>query len=171
MIEKHPGKAALAAIVEGMDDVPGEDWEAVHLDNDPFPREVWYAERRRICLLCSNGPITAIGHHIARCGPNPMRAIAAYVAELEAFKAQATHLVGEAARKQGEAEGKLAALEGNPASIIEGWRDRAEKAEKDAISLLSIIADIRAKSGVGDGPMLTELADAIKAKTDACKAQ
>lgn len=128
MMTDHPGKAALAAIMAGLDGVRDE------------------------------------GAHGVNIGK--LRSIAAYVAELEAFKAKATNLVGEAARKQGEAEGKLAALEGSPAFIIEQWRERAEKAEKDVISLLSIIAEIREKSGVGDGPMLTELADAIKAKID-----
>lgn len=52
------------------------------------------------------------------------------------------------------------------------WRDyvaelEAFKAQAKDDFLLSIIADIRAKSGVGDRPMLTELADAIKAKISA----
>lgn len=40
---------------------------------------------------------------------------------------------------------------------------RADKAEADAISLLRVIADIRVASGVGDRPMLSELAGEIGA--------
>ena len=42
---------------------------------------------------------------------------------------------------------------------------RAEKAEVDAVSYLRVIADIRRASGLGDAPMLSELAEEIFDRT------
>lgn len=50
----------------------------------------------------------------------------------------------------------------------QAWQACANRHESDEFLLLSVLADIRQKSGVGDKPMLTELADAIadKIKSD-----
>ena len=54
----------------------------------------------------------------------------------------------------------------NGASKVEPLYLRAKQpfSERDATNLLSVIADIRAKSGLGVKPMLSELADAIAAR-------
>jgi hypothetical protein len=54
-------------------------------------------------------------------------ALRAQLAEVEAERDAAIAAMSEAARKRGEAEGKLAASE--MAGVVEGWRDRALKAE------------------------------------------
>jgi len=54
-------------------------------------------------------------------------ALRAQLAEVEAERDAAIASMTDAARKRGEAEGKLAASE--MAGVVEGWRDRAIKAE------------------------------------------
>lgn len=50
-----------------------------------------------------------------------------------------------------------------------GWKSPAEVITDD--TLLFTIADIRAVTGVGTGPMLSELADAIKERMEAIRAE
>ena len=105
---EHPGKAALAVIMKNLDGVTPGDWESHGDVVDPSSDQM----NAGYSICETVGPHAhRNAAHVALCGPNPMRSIAAYVAELEALRDKATHLVGEAARKQGEAEGRLHALQ------------------------------------------------------------
>ena len=56
------------------------------------------------------------------------------------------------------------ATTGEETAFQAGRSYEAERAKKEEFTLLGVIADIRKKTGVGDKPMLSELADILAAR-------
>lgn len=83
MTDPHKAAREALAKIVAIEGVPNGPWWAMWAEGDDQPCEIHYADAMRVCLLCSNGPAEQIGEHIAACDPTTMRAIAAYVADLE----------------------------------------------------------------------------------------
>lgn len=75
-------------------------------------------------------------------GPNPhdLRHVLSRLEEAEAARDEAIRSMSEWARKAGEAQGALLASE--TAGVMDGWKRRAEEAERLAANLREVLIDV-----------------------------